>query len=188
MALVGWLVWWFESNCFVWFFSFFCWGRHCWRGWTRRIGYKSWRRWTTSGNLLSSIPSCCCPHCELKLATLTTAANDSVGCAVVAGAGWNRNLCHICWNDKCGQGGPFVVIGSGKLVSGEYHLKLALCDRDKVVALVIKSLKNPRSALCKTAIMVTADMFKAYQDRLVDSLDPLVLAFILTNASLVHSL
>lgn len=81
-----------------------------------------------------------------------------------------------------------MVIGSGKLVSGENHLKLGLCDRDKVVALVIKSLKNPRSALCKTAIMVTADMFKAYQDRLIDSLDPLVLAFILTNASLVHSL
>lgn len=144
-----------------------------------------------SGNSLSSIPSCCCPHCELNLATLSTAANGSMGSAVVAGAGWNRNLYHICSNDKHGQGGtgvPFVVIGSGKLLSGENHLKLALCDRDKVVALVIKSLKNPRSALCKTAIMVTADMFKAYQDCLIDSLDPLVLAFILTNASLVHSL
>ena len=49
-----------------------------------------------SGNLLSSIPSCCCPHCELNLATLSTGENDSVGSAVVAGAGWNRNLCHIC--------------------------------------------------------------------------------------------
>jgi hypothetical protein len=43
-----------------------------------------------------------------------------------------------------------------------------------VVALVIKSVKNPRSALCKTALMTSTDMFKAYQDQLLDLLDPLV--------------
>ena len=49
-----------------------------------------------SGNLLSSILSCCCPHCELNLATLSTAVNNSVVSAVVAGAGGTRNICHIC--------------------------------------------------------------------------------------------
>ncbi len=47
-------------------------------------------------------------------------------------------------------------------------------NRDAVVALVIKSVKNPRSALCKTALMTSTDMFKAYQDQLLDLLDPLV--------------
>jgi hypothetical protein len=47
-------------------------------------------------------------------------------------------------------------------------------DRGAVVALVIKSVKNPRSALCKTALMTSTDMFKAYQDQLLDLLDPLV--------------
>lgn len=42
--------------------------------------------------------------------------------------------------------------------------------------LVTKSMKNPRSALCKTAIMVSADIFKAYHEHLLDTLDPLVLA------------
>ncbi len=47
-------------------------------------------------------------------------------------------------------------------------------NRDTVVALVIKSVKNPRSALCKTALMTSTDMFMAYQDQLLDLLDPLV--------------
>lgn len=43
-----------------------------------------------------------------------------------------------------------------------------------MIPLVVKSLKNPRSALCKTAIMTSADMFSAYGDHIIDSLDPLV--------------
>lgn len=50
-----------------------------------------------------------------------------------------------------------------------------LDDRDKVVALVTKSMKNPRSALCKTAIMSSADIFKGYPENLIEILDPLVL-------------
>ncbi len=57
-------------------------------------------------------------------------------------------------------------------------LGIPRCDvmgnRDTVVALVIKSVKNPRSALCKTALMTSTDMFMAYQDQLLDLLDPLV--------------
>jgi hypothetical protein len=35
-------------------------------------------------------------------------------------------------------------------------------------------VKNPRSAVCKTALMTCADIFKAYGDLLVESIDPLV--------------
>jgi hypothetical protein len=52
-------------------------------------------------------------------------------------------------------------------------------NRDTVVALVIKSVKNPRSALCKTALMTSTDMFMAYQDQLLDLLDPLLLQLLL---------
>ena len=38
----------------------------------------------------------------------------------------------------------------------------------------MKSVKNPRSAVCKTALMTCADIFKAYGDLMVDSIDPLV--------------
>ncbi|PHU25553.1 hypothetical protein BC332_03885 [Capsicum chinense] len=43
-----------------------------------------------------------------------------------------------------------------------------------VISLIVKSLKNPRSAVCKTAIMTSADIFKAYRDSIVDSMDPLL--------------
>ncbi|KAL2613079.1 hypothetical protein R1flu_024771 [Riccia fluitans] len=48
-----------------------------------------------------------------------------------------------------------------------------------VVALVVKAVKNPRSALCKTAIMASADLFKAYNDEMLDILDPLLLQLLL---------
>lgn len=50
-------------------------------------------------------------------------------------------------------------------------------NRGDVIPLIVKSLKNPRSAVCKTAIMTSADFFSAYNDQLIDSLDPLVLSF-----------
>lgn len=49
-----------------------------------------------------------------------------------------------------------------------------LMNRENVIPLIVKSLKNPRSALCKTAIMTSADVFSAYSDHIIDSLDPLV--------------
>lgn len=55
--------------------------------------------------------------------------------------------------------------------------------RDKVVLLVTKSMKNPRSALCKTAIMVSADIFKGYHEHLLDILDPLVPFHLFSTAS-----
>ncbi|KAL3630422.1 hypothetical protein CASFOL_023406 [Castilleja foliolosa] len=41
--------------------------------------------------------------------------------------------------------------------------------RDKVVLVMVKSMKNPRSALIKTSIMVSSDIFKAFGVKLFDS-------------------
>ena len=41
--------------------------------------------------------------------------------------------------------------------------------RDKVMAVVVKSMKNPRSALIKSSIMASADIFNAFGDSLLDS-------------------
>ncbi|XP_012460091.1 uncharacterized protein LOC105780354 [Gossypium raimondii] len=48
-----------------------------------------------------------------------------------------------------------------------------------LIPLVVKSLKNPRSAVCKTAIMTSANIFSAYNDDLIDSLDPLLVQLLL---------
>jgi hypothetical protein len=53
-------------------------------------------------------------------------------------------------------------------------MSIILVNREDVISLVVKSLKNPRSAVCKTAIMTSADIFSAYSDHIIDSLDPLV--------------
>jgi len=34
---------------------------------------------------------------------------------------------------------------------------------------IVKSMKNPRSALCKTSVMASADIFKAFGDELFES-------------------
>lgn len=34
---------------------------------------------------------------------------------------------------------------------------------------IVKAMKNPRSALCKTSIMASSDIFKAFADKLLDS-------------------
>ncbi|PHT57272.1 hypothetical protein CQW23_05758 [Capsicum baccatum] len=51
-----------------------------------------------------------------------------------------------------------------------------------VISLVVKSLKNPRSAVCKTAIMASADIFKAYCDSIVDLMDPLLVQLLLKSS------
>ncbi|KAJ7248110.1 hypothetical protein O6H91_03G125700 [Diphasiastrum complanatum] len=48
-----------------------------------------------------------------------------------------------------------------------------------VILLVIKAMKNPRSALCKTSIMASSDLFKAYADQMLDAFDPLLLQLLL---------
>lgn len=51
------------------------------------------------------------------------------------------------------------------------------------MAVVVKAMKNPRSALCKTSIMAASDIFSAFGDKLLDStsdaLDNLVLQLLM---------
>ncbi|KAL6521761.1 hypothetical protein OROGR_018330 [Orobanche gracilis] len=54
--------------------------------------------------------------------------------------------------------------------------------RSNIISLVEKSLKNPRSAVCKTAIMTSADIFKAFNDDIIDSLDPLLVQLLLKSS------
>ncbi|KAJ0564089.1 putative armadillo-like helical, CLASP domain, TOG domain-containing protein [Helianthus annuus] len=63
-----------------------------------------------------------------------------------------------------------------------YH-KEALEDiLDTIISLLVKSLKNPRSAVCKTGIMTCADMFKAFGDKIIDFLDPLFVQLLLKSS------
>ncbi|XP_074580370.1 uncharacterized protein LOC141836746 isoform X1 [Curcuma longa] len=51
-----------------------------------------------------------------------------------------------------------------------------------VIPLIVKSLKSPRSAVCKTAIMASADIFRCYNDKVVDSVDPLLVQLLLKSS------
>ncbi|XVE82146.1 hypothetical protein DITRI_Ditri15bG0123300 [Diplodiscus trichospermus] len=62
-----------------------------------------------------------------------------------------------------------------------YHSALLLPILEKVILIVVKAMKNPRSALCKTAIMAASDIFNAYGEKLLDSgaFDQLLLQLLL---------
>ncbi|KAK9065605.1 hypothetical protein SSX86_015006 [Deinandra increscens subsp. villosa] len=49
-----------------------------------------------------------------------------------------------------------------------YHSELLLPILEKVVMILVKSMKNPRSALCKTSIMAASDLFKSFGDKLLE--------------------
>ncbi|KAK7412936.1 hypothetical protein VNO78_04715 [Psophocarpus tetragonolobus] len=49
-----------------------------------------------------------------------------------------------------------------------YHSSLLFPTLVKIVSVVAKTMRNPRSALCKTAIMAAADIFNAFGDKLLD--------------------
>ncbi|KAJ9152471.1 hypothetical protein P3X46_026032 [Hevea brasiliensis] len=63
-----------------------------------------------------------------------------------------------------------------------FHKEALLDMLEDVIPLIVKSLKNPRSAVCKTAIMTSADLFNAYNDHLIDSLDPLLVQLLLKSS------
>ncbi|KAG8384811.1 hypothetical protein BUALT_Bualt04G0157200 [Buddleja alternifolia] len=63
-----------------------------------------------------------------------------------------------------------------------YHKEGIVGMLNDVISLIVKSLKNPRSALCKTAIMTCADIFKAYNEDIIDALDPLLLQLLLKSS------
>uniref|UniRef100_M1A737 Clasp n=1 Tax=Solanum tuberosum TaxID=4113 RepID=M1A737_SOLTU len=50
-----------------------------------------------------------------------------------------------------------------------FHSALLLPILGKVLLVIVKSMKNPRSALCKTSVMASADIFKAFGDELFES-------------------
>ncbi|KAL5700372.1 hypothetical protein ACHQM5_025823 [Ranunculus cassubicifolius] len=61
--------------------------------------------------------------------------------------------------------------------------KDAMFDKlENVISLVVKCLKNPRSAVCKTALMTAEDIFTAYGDHTIDSLDALLLQLLLKSS------
>ncbi|XP_066331014.1 uncharacterized protein [Miscanthus floridulus] len=60
-----------------------------------------------------------------------------------------------------------------------YHKERLQELLEHLVPLIVKSVKNPRSAVCKTALMTCADIFKAYGDLMVDSIDPLLVQLFL---------
>ncbi|XP_026381812.1 uncharacterized protein LOC113276425 isoform X2 [Papaver somniferum] len=63
-----------------------------------------------------------------------------------------------------------------------FHKEAMLDTLVNVISLVEKSLKNPRSAVCKTAIMTSEDIFKAYGDHIIDSIDPLIVQLLLKSS------
>ncbi|KAK6128329.1 hypothetical protein DH2020_037927 [Rehmannia glutinosa] len=63
-----------------------------------------------------------------------------------------------------------------------FHKEAIVSMLSDIISLVVKSLKNPRSAVCKTAIMTSADIFKAYNDDIIDSLDPLLVQLLLKSS------
>ncbi|XP_042036825.1 uncharacterized protein LOC121782900 isoform X2 [Salvia splendens] len=63
-----------------------------------------------------------------------------------------------------------------------FHKEAIVSMLEEVISLVVKSLKNPRSAVCKTAIMTASDLFKAYKDSIIDSLDPLLVQLLLKSS------
>ncbi|GAB4851289.1 hypothetical protein Ancab_030585 [Ancistrocladus abbreviatus] len=65
-----------------------------------------------------------------------------------------------------------------------YHSALLLPMLEKVMLVLVKAMKNPRSALCKTSIMASSDLFNGYGDKLLqctgaDAFDHLLLQLLL---------
>ncbi|CAH8370560.1 unnamed protein product [Eruca vesicaria subsp. sativa] len=63
-----------------------------------------------------------------------------------------------------------------------FHKEAMLHLLEKVIPLVVKSLKNPRSAVCKTACMTSADIFSAYNNHITDLLDSLLTQLLLKSS------
>ncbi|KAL0554884.1 hypothetical protein IC582_008814 [Cucumis melo] len=63
-----------------------------------------------------------------------------------------------------------------------YHREDMLDMLGDVISLLVKSMKNPRSAVCKTALMTSADIFSAYNDKMIESLDPILVQLLLKSS------
>ncbi|XP_013710007.2 TOG array regulator of axonemal microtubules protein 1-like isoform X2 [Brassica napus] len=58
-----------------------------------------------------------------------------------------------------------------------HHSSLLLPILEKLMVVMVKAMKNPRSALCKTSIMACSDIFKAFAEKLtlLKTMDDLLL-------------
>ncbi|KAI0488928.1 hypothetical protein KFK09_028767 [Dendrobium nobile] len=63
-----------------------------------------------------------------------------------------------------------------------YHKEKLIDFLGDLIPKIVKSLKNPRSAVCKTAIMTCGDIFKVYNDLIIDFLDPLLVQLLLKSS------
>ncbi|CAN1298458.1 TOG array regulator of axonemal microtubules protein 1 [Linum perenne] len=67
-----------------------------------------------------------------------------------------------------------------------FHSDLLLPNLEKTMTVLVKAMKNPRSALCKTSIMASSDIVSAYGDKLLDSttdaFDSLLLQLLLKSS------
>ncbi|CAJ2665456.1 protein FAM179B-like protein [Trifolium pratense] len=63
-----------------------------------------------------------------------------------------------------------------------FHKEAMLDILGDVITHIAKALKSPRSAVIKTAIMTSADIFCAYNDLIIDSLDPLLVQLLLKSS------
>ncbi|KAK1315826.1 hypothetical protein QJS10_CPA05g00429 [Acorus calamus] len=53
-----------------------------------------------------------------------------------------------------------------------YHASMLIPMLDKIMMLLVRSMKNPRSALCKTSIMASADIFTSFNHLLLSPSSP----------------
>ncbi|CAH2078961.1 unnamed protein product [Thlaspi arvense] len=65
-----------------------------------------------------------------------------------------------------------------------HHSSLLLPILEKLIVVMVKAMKNPRSALCKTSIMTCSDIFKSYGEKLLEgphlkSMDDLLLQLLM---------
>ncbi|KAM7278083.1 hypothetical protein ACFE04_005217 [Oxalis oulophora] len=63
-----------------------------------------------------------------------------------------------------------------------FHRDALLHMLGDVIPLVVKSVKNPRSALIKTTLMACADIFQAFGDHVIGFLDPLLVQLLLKSS------
>ncbi|KAJ0251184.1 ARM repeat superfamily protein [Hirschfeldia incana] len=62
-----------------------------------------------------------------------------------------------------------------------HHSSLLLPILEKLMVVMVKAMKNPRSALCKTSIMASSDIFKAFGEKLtlLKTMDDLLLQLLM---------
>jgi hypothetical protein len=87
---------------------------------------------------------------------------------------------HMAVEDDVNEGDPSIL--RFLLASRDESANLDQLQKllETLVPLIVKSVKNPRSDVCKTALMTCADIFKANGDLMVHSINPLLVQLFMT--------